>query len=151
MRPPSSPSTRSSRSLWDWVNDRAIPPQLSNPADLTEWGITRGTFNAAGLPTAATINSVIGSIDFNSFTAALEGPHGWVHNAVGGTMATSTSPADPLFWLHHAFIDKLWANWEVTHTGKNPPNITETLQPPPIMTRKVSQVLNTRDVGYVYA
>jgi hypothetical protein len=89
--------------------------------------------------------------DFVSFTSSLEGPDGWVHNAVGGTMGTSTSPADPLFWLHHGFIDKLWADWEATHGGANPPNGSETLQPPPIMTRTVNQVLSTRDLGYVYA
>ncbi len=136
---------------WDWVNDRAIPPQLTDPADLAEWGVTRGVFNAGGLPTAPTINAVLANATFTPFEGALEGPHGWVHNAVGGTMATSTSPKDPLFWLHHAFIDKLWAEWEVAHAGANPPNMTETLQPPPIMTRKVSEVLSTQALGYVYA
>jgi hypothetical protein len=29
--------------------------------------------------------------------------------------------------------------------------MAETLQPPPIMTRKVSQVLSTQALGYVYA
>jgi len=138
---------------WDWVNDRAIPPQLSVPSDLAEWGITRGTFNSGFLPTASVINGIMASADFTAFTAALEGPHGWVHNAVGGTMATSTSPADPVFWLHHGFIDKLWADWQVAHPapGGNPTNMGETLQPPPIMTRTVAQVQSTRALGYVYA
>ena len=138
---------------WDWVNDRAIPPQLSAASDLAAWGVTRGAFNSAFLPTAPVINGVIASTDFTSFTGALEGPHGWVHNAVGGTMGTSTSPADPLFWLHHGFIDKLWADWQVAHPapGGNPPNMSETLQPPPIMTRTVGQVQTTRALGYVYA
>ena len=136
---------------WDWVNDRAIPPQLSDPADLAEWGVIRGVFNAGGLPTAPTINAVIANTTFTSFEGALEGPHGWVHNAVGGTMGSSTSPKDPIFWLHHGFIDKLWADWEVAHPGANPPNMGETLQPPPIMTRTVSQTLSTQALGYVYA
>jgi tyrosinase len=136
---------------WDWVNDRAIPPQLANAADLAEWGVTRGAFNAGGLPTAPTINAAIANTTFTPFTGALEGPHGWVHNAVGGTMATSTSPTDPLFWLHHGFIDKLWADWELAHPGANPPNSAETLQPPPIINRNVSQVLSTQVLGYVYA
>jgi tyrosinase len=68
-------------------------------------------------------------------------------------MQTSTSPADPLFWLHHAFIDKLLADWHIAHTGAafNPPNTAETLQPPPILTRTVNQVLSTQALGYVYA
>jgi tyrosinase len=138
---------------WDWVTDRAIPTQLTDPNDLAEWGVTRGTFNSAFLPSASVINSVMTSADFTTFSTALEGPHGWVHNAVGGTMGSSTSPADPLFWLHHAFIDKLWADWQVAHPapGGNPPNMSETLQPPPIMTRTVAQVQSTRMLGYVYA
>lgn len=60
-------------------------------------------------------------------------------NAVGGTMGTSSSPAYPVFWLHHAFIDKPFADWEIVHPspGGDPPNTGDTLQPPPIMTRTV--------------
>jgi tyrosinase len=139
---------------WDWVNDRAIPPQLANPSDLAAWGITRNAvFNPAWLPTGAQVNAAMAATDFVSFSSAIEGPHGWVHGAVGGTMGGSTSPADPLFWLHHGFIDKLWADWQAANPGAafNPPNVGETLLPAPIMTRRVSQVLSTRTLGYVYA
>lgn len=26
-----------------------------------------------------------------------------------------TSPNDPVFWLHHAFLDKIWADWMARH------------------------------------
>lgn len=138
---------------WDWVNDRAIPSQLANASDIAAWGITRGTVNAGGLPTAPVINGALASTDYASFRIAIEGPHGWVHNAVGGTMGTSSSPADPLFWLHHAFIDRLYADWETAHPSPSgdPPNTADTLLPPPIMTRTVAQVLDTRALGYVFA
>ena len=138
---------------WDWVNDRAIPSPLANASDIAAWGITRGTFNAGGLPTAPVINGALASTGYASFRIAIEGPHGWVHNAVGGTMGTSSSPADPLFWLHHAFIDRLYADWETAHPSPSgdPPNTADTLQPPPIMTRTVAQVLDTRALGYVFA
>ena len=141
---------------WDWTHERAIPPALTNPADLAEWGIIRGTFNAAALPTVAQINAVESSgitpPDFQVFQRNLELAHNPVHGAVGGTMGGSRSPADPLFWLHHAFIDKLWANWEQANPGAAfaPPNGTETLQPPPIETRKVTQVVSITALGYVY-
>jgi len=138
---------------WDWINDRAIPPQLSAPSDLRAWGITRRrTFTPDSLPTKSDIDLVMGRTNFADFQSALEGPHGWVHNAVGGTMATSSSPADPIFWLHHAMVDKIWADWQRTHTtaASRPTNLNETLQPPPIITRKVSQVLNTSSLGYSY-
>ncbi|SEE72570.1 tyrosinase [Streptomyces sp. 2231.1] len=43
------------------------------------------------------------------------GIHNRVHTWVGGNMATGASPNDPAFWLHHAFIDKLWAQWQQLH------------------------------------
>lgn len=143
---------------WNWVEDRAIPPQLSSPADLAAWGVTRGgSFNGNNLPDAAWIDDVmdagVSPPDFMAFSNAVEAPHNTVHIVVGGTMATSVSPADPLFWLHHGMIDKLWADWQAANPGAafNPPNGSETLQPAPIMTRKVSQVLETKALGYVYA
>jgi tyrosinase len=39
-------------------------------------------------------------------------PHGDVHVAVGGWMGRfNTAGLDPLFWLHHANIDRLWTVW----------------------------------------
>ena len=39
-------------------------------------------------------------------------PHGAIHVGVGGWMgAFETAGLDPLFWLHHANIDRLWEVW----------------------------------------
>lgn len=41
-------------------------------------------------------------------------PHGLVHDALGGggLMSSTTSAAfDPIFWPHHANIDRLWRAW----------------------------------------
>ena len=38
--------------------------------------------------------------------------HDTVHCRVGGTMCRSVSANAPEFFLHHAFIDKIWANWQ---------------------------------------
>lgn len=41
----------------------------------------------------------------------MENFHGEVHAFVGGHMSSiSCSPQDPVFWLHHAFVDYLWDN-----------------------------------------
>jgi tyrosinase len=34
-----------------------------------------------------------------------------VHNIIGGVMQTMQSPQDPIFYLHHANIDRLWHAW----------------------------------------
>lgn len=47
---------------------------------------------------------------------SLEVPlHNLVHRWVNGTMINMTSPNDPVFWLHHANIDKLWGDWQRLH------------------------------------
>ncbi|KAI9503895.1 hypothetical protein GGI25_000791 [Coemansia spiralis] len=38
--------------------------------------------------------------------------HGAVHLGLGGDMDTMYSPMDPVFWLHHANCDRLWAQWQ---------------------------------------
>lgn len=41
-------------------------------------------------------------------------PHNNIHNAVGGGpgfMSELLAPIDPVFWLHHANVDRLWDLW----------------------------------------
>lgn len=38
-------------------------------------------------------------------------PHNVIHMSIGGAMSTGVSPLDPIFWLHHANIDRLWQVW----------------------------------------
>ncbi len=39
-------------------------------------------------------------------------PHNVVHMDVGGLMQSpDTAAQDPIFWLHHANIDRLWSSW----------------------------------------
>jgi tyrosinase len=54
---------------------------------------------------------------FNEDPSAAEGPleqtpHDVVHTQVGGNMGGfDTAGLDPIFWLHHANIDRLWDVW----------------------------------------
>ena len=41
--------------------------------------------------------------------------HNRVHVWIGGSMSPSSSPNDPVFFLHHCFIDKCWADWQAVH------------------------------------
>ena len=45
-------------------------------------------------------------------TGPLEGtPHNGVHSRISGNMGTYMSPLDPIFWLHHCNIDRIWDHW----------------------------------------
>ncbi|GAA2740319.1 tyrosinase MelC2 [Kitasatospora cinereorecta] len=81
------------------------------------------------LPTRADVESVLAVTTYDAapwnsasdgFRNLMEGwrgvnLHNRVHVWVGGLMATGMSPNDPVFWLHHCFIDKLWAEWQRRH------------------------------------
>ncbi len=52
-------------------------------------------------------------------------PHNLVHVAVKGLMLyPETAAQDPIFWLHHANIDRLWSEW-LGMTGVHHENPTE--------------------------
>jgi tyrosinase len=71
-----------------------------------------------------------GQPDFYGFNKTLDGePHGAVHVDVGsgnqqvsttGWMrSTVTAAFDPIFWLHHAEIDRFWVGWNASG-NRNP-------------------------------
>lgn len=56
------------------------------------------------------------------FSSSVEGtPHGAVHVTVGGLMGSvPTAAQDPIFWTHHANIDRLWNRWLDNPAHANP-------------------------------
>ncbi|KAJ1918234.1 hypothetical protein IWQ60_007552 [Tieghemiomyces parasiticus] len=49
--------------------------------------------------------------NYTEFREAIEPPHWLVHTSLAGDMNTRYAPNDVLFFLHHAYIDKLWNDW----------------------------------------
>jgi tyrosinase len=84
---------------------------------------------AQNLPTSTDVSNAIGITPYSSppWKGTSAGPgsslrfqaqygvHNLVHRYVGGTMGYMTSPNDPVFWLHHCNIDRLWAQWQPQH------------------------------------
>ena len=56
----------------------------------------------------------------NTFEGWRNGPqlHNRVHVWIGGSMGPTSSPNDPVFFLHHCFIDKCWADWQALNPGE---------------------------------
>lgn len=46
--------------------------------------------------------------------------HNRAHVWVGGHMTANTSPNDPIFWLNHAYVDKLWSDWQAMMVDSMP-------------------------------
>ncbi|MCK6627302.1 MAG: tyrosinase family protein [Anaerolineae bacterium] len=120
----------------------------SGPFRVGQWTIIDGNGNPAGalrrqfgvnvptLPSQADINNLMSPIPYDvspwnmtsnpSFRNRLEGwypvspgLHNRVHVWVGGSMMPMTSPNDPVFFLHHCFVDKLWADWQARFPNQN--------------------------------
>jgi len=70
------------------------------------------------------INRLISTNNYTTMERYLEQSHAYMHVWIGGSMITHYSPRDPLFYLHHTFIDKIWYDWQhkfnnYTYTGLN--------------------------------
>lgn len=88
----------------------------------------------ANLPTATAIRQTLDSASYATFRGNLEsgnGVAGTMHNQIhawfgaAGTNAHMQEAAaaafDPMFWLHHANVDRLWAMWQMDGHGNDYP------------------------------
>ena len=133
-----------------------MPAGVTRP-DGTPIAITRdpgGDPFAANLPNQASIDAIMNVNDWFNFTRRLEGvpfgAHNQVHVWVGGTMTlVPIAPADPIFWLHHGEIDRLWHLWQQDNPGEDP-NLSgadAVMDPWP---ETVDDVLDIADLNYTY-
>jgi len=146
---------------WDWTqpSEQAIPawlagvlPTVVTPTRTINVSRAPGTSGDLAL-IASNTPTALGQTTFNNFTSTLEGIHDSVHVWVGGSMGViPTAPADPIFWMHHANIDRLWWKWQTMpgNAGKNPPLSGAAAVMDPWPTTEA----DTRDIGtmgYTYA
>jgi tyrosinase len=158
---------------WDWTVDQGIPTWLqgftptvigANTPDVTFPIVVTRTpgLDIPNLPPQEDVDTVMNMTVFTTFTDSLEsgnfrghaefqtGMHDQVHVWVGGPMGViPTAPADPLFWMHHANIDRIWSLWQKQNPNKNPtlsgPNAT--MDP---WTVTEQQTRDTLNFGYIY-
>lgn len=70
--------------------------------------------------------------DFRRFNGQLERHHGVVHFSIGGNMNRKVgraSPSDPMFYLHHAFIDSIYFKWQRSHVDDSRSLLRDALVP----------------------
>lgn len=82
--------------------------------------LTRNSFSGISTTTASAGRNSVGRTPFTGTTGfrnSLEGAHNSIHGIVGGHMTAMTSPNDPIFFLHHANVDRLWAKWQLSNPG----------------------------------
>ncbi|OWW18576.1 tyrosinase family protein [Noviherbaspirillum denitrificans] len=113
---------------WDYYTYPTIPSEFTDPATgnplYISGRVNTNVYSALSLsPFASTVwNFERGRP--NAFEPLIESkPHNPVHNIIAGVMATMESPLDPIFYLHHANIDRLWHAWALPD-GKGIPAAT---------------------------
>lgn len=120
---------------------RDLPAIFRDPTNLPELYVSqRNTGVNAGNPLSPSLvdsGAAMTPLTFggwSGFSIALEStPHGDVHSAVGSTPTTAgpsvdgwmgtfeEAGQDPIFWLHHANIDRLWSVWIGSGGGRANP------------------------------
>lgn len=121
------------------ISDGDEPVTLRDPDDPDE------------LPRDATVQRALRATTFAGFSRIVESIHNGVHGWVGGAMsAAPTAAFDPIFWAHHAMIDRLWYLWQLSPQGGTPPAplLDQALPPFPMTVR---ETLDISTLGYEYA
>lgn len=111
---------------WDYTVDGVLPEEFRRPGDPL-WGVLYVDERRASVNTGASITTA--SVNLNAlrnpgyyesatrlgFNNEIDGGiHGAVHVNVGTTQnmgSVDFAGRDPIFWLHHCNIDRLWAAW----------------------------------------
>lgn len=151
---------------WDYTD----PTQLALPADFRQTtavtydakrnpGINAGTSSLRSQST--NVNAWLRNADYFKYELGIEqGVHGYVHCTVGPTCPVAhmgdvpLAGNDPVFYHHHANIDRLWSCWQNlygTPQGSwQQQNFSFVDETGTLQTKPVSFVVDTASLGYVY-
>lgn len=120
---------------WDYDRFPSLPDAFRTPADPSNplWVPGRNPDLAAGGAMDPAVTDASMAMNETSFLTSGSGPgfeamvqqtpHNAVHGTIGGLMGSvPTASQDPIFWLHHCNIDRLWSKWLTLGGGRyNPP------------------------------
>ncbi len=114
---------------WDWTSNPNLPlafKKAGSSLALDDKSRTTDISQQIKKVTGSEICEKIMKVtDFESFMGSADssgemeyGPHNGVHvvlGSLGSPMGNFKSPLDPIFWLHHCNVDRLWAEWQEKH------------------------------------
>jgi len=113
---------------WDWSSptERQLPPMFRDTtSELYTSHRNTAMNNGSGSLPASDVTYAASFLftDFTNADSTIQGtPHGAVHVDIGGWMGQVPSAAqDPIFYLHHCNIDRLWDLWLAQGGGRSDP------------------------------
>ena len=131
---------------WDWTEDDQLPdlwegikaPIKKGASSHCEAGkqfVTRRAQIEIDIKWLRdTARTALESENFAEFHKQIHSPHSILHSSVGCEMAASaTGSYDPIFFLHHSYVDHLFAYWQELHQlrGESEPFVAEFDKPIP--------------------
>ena len=143
---------------WDYYRNPNIPSEFTDPSSplFVPNRVNTNVYSALGLNAFSDALTTFERGATDSFERQIEGrPHNPVHNLIGGYMALRTSPTDPVFWLHHGNVDRLWTAWVAAGEGRQMPPSGSTYWSGaftygPSHTMPRSQTMSNVGLGYRY-
>jgi tyrosinase len=113
---------------WNWTSasERQLPSMFRDTTSELYTVNRNPAMNsgAGSLPSSdVDYSAAFAYLDFSSANGVIQGvPHGQVHVDVGGWMGrVPTAAQDPIFYLHHANMDRLWNLWLAQGGGRTDP------------------------------
>lgn len=126
------------------------------------WTYTRRANPRGALPRLRNIILELNAASYFNFRAIEAGSHVPGHTWTGGDMDSAHSPIDPLFYLHHCNVDRLWAIWQQNnptaeqysiatgHASDSGSAAVVPLESPMIGGATPASVLDHTDLNYLY-
>jgi hypothetical protein len=149
---------------WDFAEDPAIPAQFATWKPAVTFSdpdsgqavhhqvVRNGSLDDH--PTPDQVKNIVDHSDtFNSFWNTWESSqniatHDLMHGYIGDTMSQQwKAVADPIFWVFHANVDRVWDMWQAAHPNDYPP-ISGALEPWTLTSDDVRDIKN--QLKYVY-
>jgi tyrosinase len=128
---------------WNWTKNPSLPAAFlgaDNPLNDATREIGPDATADPGFVGSDVIRTIMVTTNFFTFASErsndpsvgvgygiLEGnPHNYIHRFVGGENGNMQDPdraaRDPIFWLHHANVDRLWTRWVRKNPGRTTTN-----------------------------
>ncbi|MCM3874455.1 MAG: tyrosinase family protein, partial [Pyrinomonadaceae bacterium] len=105
---------------WNWNQNPDLNPAFLDPTSTLFLARNRTSMSGSNSITTLTLDPIFADTNFFTFRQQLEGtPHNSGHTYIGGTMGSTASALDPIFWTHHCMIDDCWYKWNVDLGNNN--------------------------------
>ena len=106
---------------WKWV-DGGVPDWLKGFMPKVGSVENKRDNSIGAVAVQQRIDDLLVLADYDTFTSELErNPHNKGHVALGYPMrSVPVAPSDPIFWMHHGEVDRVWSLWQAKNPGKKP-------------------------------